>query len=76
MREEAARAAAADDGQRAWVVRDVLPKLHPATARDLRSRLEGIRRRPGAGPTSEAGEIVHRFGDLPDPRHHPEPPLG
>ena len=76
LRDEAIRAAAADDGQRAWVIRDVLAKLDGAVADDLRSRLEGIRRRPGAEATSEAGQIVHRFGELPDPRHHPEPPLG
>ncbi len=76
LRGETDRAAHAGDGHRAWVIRDALPKLDPSTAADLRSRLEGIRRRPGAAPTSEAGEIVHRFGDLPDPRHHPEPPLG
>lgn len=72
---ESERAAAADDGQRAWVIRDSLTKLDPAVATTLRARLDGIRRRPGAASTSSAAELAARFGGLPDPSTHPEPPL-
>ncbi|HSK53567.1 MAG TPA: DNA alkylation repair protein [Clostridia bacterium] len=72
---EAERAAATDDGQRAWVIRDSVAKLEPAVAARLRARLEGIRRRPGAASTSSAAELAARFGGLPDPSIHPEPPL-
>ncbi|HSL76268.1 MAG TPA: DNA alkylation repair protein [Candidatus Limnocylindrales bacterium] len=75
LRDEAERAVSSDDGHRAWVIRDSLAKLPPADADDLRSRLAGIRRRPGAPPTSNASELAGRFGRLPDPTHHPEPPL-
>ena len=76
MAAETALATGATDGQRAWVIRDVLPKLDQGLANDLRARLDGIRRRPGAPPTSEAAEVAARFGGLPDPQTHPEPPLG
>ncbi len=72
---EADRAATTDDGHRAWVVRDSLSKLDPAAADALRARLAGIRRRPGAPATSTASDMAARFGALPDPTHHPEPPL-
>jgi 3-methyladenine DNA glycosylase AlkD len=75
LRAETDRAVATDDGHRAWVIRDSLAKLAPADADDLRSRLEGIRRRPGAPSTSAAAELAARFGGLPDPAMHPEPPL-
>jgi 3-methyladenine DNA glycosylase AlkD len=63
------------DGHRAWVVRDSLVKLAPADADELRGRLTGIRKRPGAPSTSSAATTAARFGELPDPVHHPEPPL-
>jgi 3-methyladenine DNA glycosylase AlkD len=72
---EADSARATDDGHRAWVVRDVLSKLDPALAAELRTRLAGIRRRPGAPSTSSAAATVARFGHLPHPMTHPEPPL-
>jgi 3-methyladenine DNA glycosylase AlkD len=75
LRDEAIRAARDDDGHRAWVIRDTLAKLDPATADELRSRLTGIRRRPGAPATSAASETAARFGSLPDPTAYPEPPL-
>jgi 3-methyladenine DNA glycosylase AlkD len=68
-------AAASSDGHRAWVIRDSLSKLEPAVADRLRERLAGIRKRPGAPPTSPAAELAWRFGGLPDPSLHPEPPL-
>jgi 3-methyladenine DNA glycosylase AlkD len=72
---EATRAAATGDGHRAWVIRDSVSKLDPTVADDLRAQLAGIRKRPGAAPTSEAAETSARFGDLPEPTLHPEPPL-
>lgn len=75
LRAETERAIATDDGQRAWVIRDSLSKLDPADADDLRERLAGIRRRPGAPSTSAAAGLVGRFGGVPNPRFHPEPPL-
>jgi 3-methyladenine DNA glycosylase AlkD len=68
-------AVSTDDGHRAWVIRDTLQKLDPTDAEVLRDRLAGIRRRPGAPSTSTASAMSARFGDLPDPTHHPEPPL-
>ena len=75
LREETERAVATDDGHRAWVVRDALAKLDPNDADDIKTRLAGIRRRPGAPSTSTASELAARFGGLPDPVAHPEPPL-
>jgi 3-methyladenine DNA glycosylase AlkD len=75
LSEQADRAVATDDGHRAWVIRDVLAKLDPADADDLRTRLAGIRRRPSAPSTSNASELAARLGGLPDPTAHPEPPL-
>jgi 3-methyladenine DNA glycosylase AlkD len=75
LRAEADRAAATDDGHRAWVIRDSLSKLDASDADDVRARLAGIRRRPGAPSTSAAADLASRFGGLPDPAHHPEPPL-
>jgi len=75
LRAETERAAGAEDGHRAWVIRDSLVKLDPATAERLRDRLSGIRKRPGALSTSDASLAALRFGDLPDPAIHPESPL-
>jgi 3-methyladenine DNA glycosylase AlkD len=75
LRAETERAAATGDGHRAWVIRDTLSKLEPATADEFRAALAGIRKRAGAPATSAAAETVARFGEPPDPSHHPEPPL-
>ena len=75
LRTETERAASTDDGHRAWVIRDTLAKLDPAVADELGTRLEGIRRRPGAPSTSAAADMAARFGGMPDPTDHPEPPL-
>ncbi|MGZ8437607.1 MAG: DNA alkylation repair protein [Candidatus Limnocylindrales bacterium] len=72
---ETETAVATGDGHRAWVIRDSLARLDPATADAFRERLAGIRKRPGAPATSRASEISTRFGELPDPAVHPEPPL-
>ena len=75
LRHQTELAVAADDGHRAWVIRDALPKLEAKAAAELRDRLGGIRRRPGTPSTSRASETADRFGRLPDPAAHPEPPL-
>ena len=75
LRREADIAIADADGHRAWVVRDSLSKLAPGDAADLRARLTTIRKRPGARSTSAAARTAERFGALPDPTTHPEPPL-
>jgi 3-methyladenine DNA glycosylase AlkD len=75
LRAETDRAVANADGHRTWVIRDTLAKLDPSIAEDLRDRLAGIRKRAGAPSTSDAAETAARFGDLPDPITHPEPPL-
>jgi 3-methyladenine DNA glycosylase AlkD len=63
------------DGHRAWVVRDALPKLPADQGAELRQRLEGVRRRPGAPPTSRASEAARRFEAMGLGRPLPEPPL-
>ena len=75
LHDQTDRAAADHDGHRAWVIRDTLAKLDPATADELRTRLAGIRKRPGAPATSAASKTAARFGGLPDPTYFPEPPL-
>ena len=74
-REEADRAVATDDGHRAWVLRDALPKLDPTAADAIRAGLAGIRRRSGAPATSRAAEVAARFGGELLGRPQPEPPL-
>jgi 3-methyladenine DNA glycosylase AlkD len=73
--DQAARAASQDDGHRAWVIRDALPKLDETSALTIRARLDGIRRRPGAPATSSAAEAAERFGQGMLGRPQPEPPL-
>lgn len=73
-RAESEAAAATEDGNRAWVIRDALPKLPAAEATAIRARLAGIRRTLGAPSSSRASEIAASFA-LPDPAAHPEPPL-
>jgi 3-methyladenine DNA glycosylase AlkD len=63
LRAEAETAAATDDGHRAWVIRDALPKLEPDDADTIRARLAGIRRRAGAPATSRAADTARRFGE-------------
>jgi 3-methyladenine DNA glycosylase AlkD len=72
---ETDQATANADGHRAWVIRDAISKLDPVVADHLRERLAGIRKRPGATATSRAAATSSRFGELPDPSMHPEPPL-
>jgi 3-methyladenine DNA glycosylase AlkD len=72
---EARRAAADDDGHRAWVVRDTLPKLDDEAANRVRLQLADIRRRPRTPSTSEAARAAARFGGDMLGRPIPEPPL-
>jgi 3-methyladenine DNA glycosylase AlkD len=72
---EAERAAETNDGHRAWVIRDALPKLDVERAAAIRFRLDGIRRRPGAVSTSEAAKAAERFGGGFLGMSMPEPPL-
>jgi 3-methyladenine DNA glycosylase AlkD len=72
---QAATAERNADGHRAWVVRDSLTKLEPATAERIRARLGGIRRLPGAPSTSEASKLAERFVAMGLGRRMPEPPL-
>jgi 3-methyladenine DNA glycosylase AlkD len=72
---EADRAARADDGHRAWVVRDALPKLGAARAAAIRARLAGVRRRPGAPATSQAADAARRFEGMGLGGPVSEPPL-
>lgn len=62
--EQSIRAAQAQDGHRAWVIRDALPALPPDDASRIRARLDGVRRRPGAPSTSDAAEMARRFHGL------------
>jgi 3-methyladenine DNA glycosylase AlkD len=75
LRQEAGIAAANADGHRAWVIRDALAKLAPHDADRIRARLEGIRKRTGAPPTSRASETAERFGGGRLGMPMPEPPL-
>jgi len=75
LQDETDRAVRTSDGHRAWVIRDTLAKLDPATADGIRTALAGIRKRPNAPSTSPASATAARFGGLPDPSTHPEPPL-
>jgi 3-methyladenine DNA glycosylase AlkD len=72
---QAERAAGTNDGHRAWVIRDTLPKLDAGRAAVIRARLDGIRRRPGATSTSEASTLAERFGSGMLGGPQPEPPL-
>jgi hypothetical protein len=72
---EAERAALADDGHRAWVIRDVLVKLDSVRATAIRAHLDGIRRRAGAPSTSDAAQAAERFGHGVLGMAQPEPPL-
>ena len=75
LEREAETAATTDDGYRAWVVRDALPKLDPVDQDRIRARLEGVRRRHGAPSTSRAASTAERFGAGILGRPIEEPPL-
>jgi len=73
--EQSGIAARTQDGHRAWVIRDALTKLPGDDADRIRARLDGIRRRAGAPPTSRASEAAERFGGGRLGMPMPEPPL-
>lgn len=74
-RREAGTARGENDGHRAWVVRDVLPKLLPEVGAELRDALAGVRRKPGAPSTSRAAGTAAGFSTLNLGGPLPEPPL-
>ena len=59
--DQADRAARADDGHRAWVVRDALAGQPPRIAAGVRQTLAGVRRRADAPSTSDAAAIAAEF---------------
>lgn len=75
LQHEARIAVDREDGHRAWVVRDSLSKLEPLAVIEIRERLAGLRRRPGAPSTSEAAELAQRFAGMGLGRSMPQPPL-
>ncbi len=72
---EADMARATADGHRAWVIRDVLPKLDDDDAAAIRESLAGIRKAPRAASTSAASRTAKAFASLDLGRDLPEPPL-
>jgi 3-methyladenine DNA glycosylase AlkD len=74
-RREAALARDEADGHRAWVIRDVLPKLETTVAGRIKADLDGIRRKPGAPSTSKASATAANFTAMGLGRDMPEPPL-
>ena len=79
LRREAETAIRGDDGARAWVVRDALTgrSVDADLDAELRPRLAGIRRRPGALDTSLAHATAAAFfvHAMPDPLDVAEAPL-
>ncbi len=61
---EATRASTTRDGHRAWVIRDAVGGVDPATAQAVRARLAGIRRIPHHASTSVAARTAAAFSDL------------
>jgi 3-methyladenine DNA glycosylase AlkD len=62
---ETATARKTDDGNRAWVIRDALPKLPDEAAATLRAQLDGLRRKPGAPGNTRSTNS----GAAPRPAH-------
>ena len=73
--DQSAIARETDDGHRAWVLRDTIAKLPVDAGATIRSRLDGIRRRPGAPSTSRAATTAAQFAGMGLGRDMPEPPL-
>jgi 3-methyladenine DNA glycosylase AlkD len=67
LRDEANAAAAADDGNRAWVIRDALTSQPAPLAAELRAVMTGVRRRHGASSTSAAAEVAAGFSRAGEP---------
>ena len=64
LRAEARLAAETADGHRAWVVRDSLEKVPEPVANELRTLLDGVRKRPGMPSTSRAARTAADFTSL------------
>jgi 3-methyladenine DNA glycosylase AlkD len=66
IRQEAMRARSDNDGHRAWVLRDTLtlPVIDSGFVEEIRDRLEGVRRTPGAPSTSAAAEVAEQFKEM------------
>jgi 3-methyladenine DNA glycosylase AlkD len=60
--EQADMAVRADDGHRAWVIRDAGQHQPTEVVSALRDRVSGIRKRPGAASTSTAAAVAATFG--------------
>lgn len=75
LEDQAAIAVDRSDGNRAWVIREALPKIGREDAERIRFRLEGIRRRAAAPNTSRAAAAAARFGGGLLGMRMPEPPL-
>jgi len=63
IRSEAERAGDADDGYRAWVLRDALtaPSIDSSFRAEIRARLDGVRRRSAQPSTSDAAAVAGAF---------------
>jgi hypothetical protein len=71
----AREAAAAGDGNRAWVLRDALTKLPAADADAVRTALAGVRRTPGAPSMSSAAAAAAAYPSTGPGRPAPGAPL-
>lgn len=68
LRQETSIAVAGEDGSRAWVIRDALSNQPAGFAAELRSRLKGVRRKPGAASTSIAAGQAAAYALALEPR--------
>ncbi|MDQ3937080.1 MAG: DNA alkylation repair protein [Chloroflexota bacterium] len=66
LQREARVAAQADDGHRAWVIRDALPAVAGPLASEIREVLRGVRRRADAQSTSSASAVAAAFRSAAD----------
>lgn len=66
IRAAADHARTADDGHRAWVLRDALtaPSIEPGFAAEIRQRLNGVRRHANSPSTSSAATVASSFAGL------------
>lgn len=63
LRSEARAATQDNDGNKAWVLRDALtwPGLDQQLVKEVRERLEGVRKRPNQPSTSTAAAVIGAF---------------
>jgi hypothetical protein len=62
LTEQAEIAVEADDGYRAWVIRDAAQHQPAEVVSRLRDRVSGIRKHPGSPSTSTAATVAAAFG--------------